>query len=972
VEVRILPILWALVALLAGLMLSPLALAAEPGGGAPVIANGGFEAGKSPWWGKGDVVSGGAAEGNASMRVTGGFVAQDKRAIKGGSRYRISMRIRGENAPAGSVFVQLSYRGEGVDQGWVGPARVALGGRTEPALFVTGETSTWRPHSVVVAAPEGASELLLYLRKVSGTNGAVYFDAVRVEPTTDPVDTAATLRRDELAAELLDADGATPVPVAGVADRPPARQTPPLLTLSEPGRSNYRIQVAVDADAVTMHAAGELARYLQLITGSGFLPLTSSGDGSAQRLIVVGQGAKAMAALAPDLSFEGLGEDGFLIRTVGEHILIAGQTSRGTMYGVNWFLDRKLGVKWLSPSYVHIPRQTRLAIAPVTERQVPRFSYREVLSSEGEDKRFRAHNLLNGESHGPSFQPGPPEIDTWDRSWRAKGGDGTFWALLDKKNSEKLHPEWFAGGQVAMMNPDMRQAMAEAIIKRLKQHPDYRSIWFDIHDMDWGWDMDPASRRFAEQHGGSPAAPRLDMVIDVAERVRKHMPGARFAFNAYHWSFSPPAGMRVPDHVMVFPMTIHVDYRYPLNEGSNRQLGEDIAGWNGIAKNVLVWDHITNFSGFLQPTPNIYPIGQSIRWLATLPNVNGYFAEGSWNTPGAEFAALRIWLIARLLWNPDQDVRALIAEFCTHYYGAAGVQILEYIDLMHQAIDEHGDVLAEKSHVDQRMFGVRFIALADRLFDEAEVAVASDPQRLSHVRAARMSVDYVALVNRAALSAMAMREGVEWDPAMEVRQARFWAAISAEGVKAYRQDGSITALRELLAIERRPPQAPSVVQGLKSIDWVDFQELSFNLYGRARIVPDPQASDAAAARIPGNERAWAIHLKLDRLPGEGRWDLYARVRIDAPSRSGHDFAAILGAYPGARASSRLDAARLGDGNYTDILIPGGPFIMTKDHAKGIYIQVGRGASSDALLVDRIFALRHGTRAENGLGKAASE
>ncbi len=953
-EVRILPILWALVALLAGLMLSPLALAAEPGDGAPVIANGGFEAGKAPWWGKGDVVSGGAAEGNASMRVTGGFVAQDKRTIKGGSRYRISMRIRGENAPAGSVFVQLSYRGEGVDQGWAGPARVALGGRTEPALFVTGETSTWRSHSVVVAAPEGASELLLYLRKVSGTNGAAYFDAVRVEPTTDSVDTAATLRRDELAAELLEADGATPVPVAGVADRPPARQTPPLLTLSEPGRSNYRIQVAVDADAVTMHAAGELARYLQLITGSGFLPLTSSGDGSAQRLIVVGQGAKAMAELAPDLSFEGLGEDGFLIRTVGEHILIAGQTSRGTMYGVNWFLDRKLGVKWLSPTYVHIPRQTRLAIAPLTERQVPRFAYREVLSSEGEDKRFRAHNLLNGESHGPSFQAGPPEIDTWDRSWRAKGGDGSFWALLDKKNSEKLHPEWFAGGQVAMMNPDMRQAMAEAIIKRLKQHPDYRSIWFDIHDMDWGWDMDPASRRFAEQHGGSPAAPRLDMVIDVAERVRKHMPGARFAFNAYHWSFSPPAGMRVPDYIMVFPMTIHVDYRYPLNEGSNRQLGEDISGWNRIAKNVLVWDHITNFSGFLQPTPNIYPIGQSIRWLATLPNVNGYFAEGSWNTPGAEFAALRVWLIARLLWNPDQDVRALVAEYCSLYFGNAGPVVHRYIDLMHEAIAASGDVLSEKNQVDARMFSLDFVSRADVLFDEAERLVADDSTRLKHVRAARMPLDYVVLVRRAEYQALAVGGTSQLD--LEHRRNRMFESARAEGVRQFRQDGKLEELAGLIALERRPASVPEFMDGVVDAEWVDFQDLAFNRYYGAMIVEDVAASDGAAVRMPGNSGAWSVQFKLDKLPADGSWDLYVALRADSTGNVGSDAFARVGSYP---PMNRFVAARRANGHlqYQYVKVPGGPFAREINHEKGVYVQALRAAGVSSVLVDRVVAVR---------------
>ena len=165
----------------------------------PVIRNGGFEDGKAPWWGAGAVVRDVAAEGRAALRLDSGFAAQDKRPVTGGQRYRVRLRIRSEAAPAGSVYVQLSYRGGGLAPAWYGPARVEFGSRSEPALFVTGGDHDWRDFSVVVQAPAGADQLLLYLRKRDKTAGAAYFDVVEVTPTEAPATTAATLHRDALA-----------------------------------------------------------------------------------------------------------------------------------------------------------------------------------------------------------------------------------------------------------------------------------------------------------------------------------------------------------------------------------------------------------------------------------------------------------------------------------------------------------------------------------------------------------------------------------------------------------------------------------------------------------------------------------------------------------------------------------------------------------------------------------------------------
>jgi hypothetical protein len=916
-----------------------------------LISNGAFKNGRSPWWGPGGTVGVFSDDGRSSIRIENGYICQDKVPVEGGKRYRVSMKIDAESASQGSIFVQISYRGPAVDPAWRGPLTVRLAERTEPALFVTGGTHRWQLFSAVVEAPLGASQFLIYLRKADRTPGFALFSDIAVVETQESVSTAADLRISELW-QLL-----APRPMHAVANLN-ISTTPANIALSENGRSSYRIDVGPDADIITLGAAAELADYLQRITGTNFLPLLQEPIAVDEPLIVIGRKNPLTQKLAPKIRYDALGDDGFEICYVGAHIVIAGATSRGTMYGVNWFLDRKLGVKWLSPDYTYVPNSPRLTLVPSSEIQVPHFQYREVLSAEGNDKTFRAHNLLNGESHGPSFSPSPPKIDSWRHEWSAKGGEANFLELLPAAIYGKKHPDWYAGGQLAMMNKDLRKEMADVLIARLRALPDYRSTWFEIHDMDWGWDMDPESRVFAEAHGQHPSAPRLDMMIDVANRVRAVLPDARLAFNAYHWSFTPPEGMRVPNYLLVVPMTIQVDYSSALNEGRNRQLGQDIAAWNAISDHVLVWDHITNFGGFIQPTPNIYPIAKSIKWLAGLDHVVGYFAEGSWNTPGAEFSSLRAWMIARLLWNPNENVRDLVAEYCMDYFGtAAGPFIIRYIDLMHDAIERSGDILGEKTQVDLRMFDLDFIRAADDLFEHAVSAASLSPLYAKHVAEARMPLDYVILARRTEYLLAARSSGQKWNDNVETRYKRLISTARAAGLTEYRQGGGLDELSALLAIERRQPEPSGTVSGLAQSDWFELQDLSFNRYDGTAIVADSAASDGAAARILSSDQSWAIQIKLDKLPKAGCWDLYFDTRVDGGEALADGKAVRVGSYPPMGRFSELRFKDFKSGRYRPVKVPGGPFSYTEDFNRGIYVQSAPGAGNEFVYVDRATGVR---------------
>ncbi|PTX98254.1 hypothetical protein DB345_05315 [Spartobacteria bacterium LR76] len=151
-----------------------------------LIKNGGFEDGSSGWWGpglkSGGVVSDQAGGGANCLNLSEGFVCQDKRPVEGGKSYKISMKIRSESAPEGSVYVQVSFRGEGVKPGWYGAEVASVEGRSEKALFVTGGTQEWKEYTSVIDAPANATEMLIYLRKLGGTAGTASFDDVKIEP----------------------------------------------------------------------------------------------------------------------------------------------------------------------------------------------------------------------------------------------------------------------------------------------------------------------------------------------------------------------------------------------------------------------------------------------------------------------------------------------------------------------------------------------------------------------------------------------------------------------------------------------------------------------------------------------------------------------------------------------------------------------------------------------------------------------
>ena len=185
-------------------------------------------------------------------------------------------------------------------------------------------------------------------------------------------------RRQFLKSAVLSGAGLAAGRIPGLSAATTPRQP---LTLVKGGESTYSICISQAASPSEKHAAEELQRFLQEISGAR-LPVVTDADKPGGSLVLVGNST----LVEPFVSkIEKLGPEGFVLRTAGDRVLIVGGRERGTLYGVYTFLE-KLGCRWFTRDVSVIPKKSTLFVEPLDEIEKPAFEYREPYFTEACDK----------------------------------------------------------------------------------------------------------------------------------------------------------------------------------------------------------------------------------------------------------------------------------------------------------------------------------------------------------------------------------------------------------------------------------------------------------------------------------------------------------------------------------------------------------------------------------------------------------
>lgn len=673
--------------------------------------------------------------------------------------------------------------------------------------------------------------------------------------------------------------------------------------ITENGQAQCVIAVAARPGPAERTAALELQAFLLQITGAE-LPIRPCSEVAGDaRQIVVGPSERS-AELLPDVNLHEIGDDGIVIRTVGNALVLAGPPPRGTLYAVYTFLEDQVGCRWWTPTESTIPRKESLGVPALAIRYAPKLKSREAYYRDAFEAKFSARQKLNG--HGAQTD------EDWGGNIRFQGFVHTFYPFLPPETYFKDHPDWYSlidgkrshdRAQLCLTSEPMRAEMTRVVLQRLAGDPGAKIV--SISQNDWLGACQCGNCRAVVAEEGSEAGPLLRFVNAVAAEVEKKYPDVWVETLAYQYTRQAPLKARPRDNVIVRLCSIECSFVQTLGEGKqNEAFRNDIEAWSRIAPRLFVWNYVTNFSNYLVPHPNLRVLAPNLRYFVN-HNVVGLFEQGDSQSGVGDFVRLRAWLLAHLMWNPAADENALIDEFLQGYYGPAAPYLRAYLNVINDAGERSGKYIKCFMPDTAAWLTLDDLNRGSALFAKAEAAVAGDKILAGRVRRERLPLDHVWLTRYRALKLAAQLGGKQFlgpdDPAAATKD--FIRVARENGVGNWRENRPFAERAEVLLRKNGPPATPpEEAKGLAPADWLDFQDGEFHLAQPgewAGWADDPAASDGRAARMPGDHFEWAVSLPFsDDLEKGNPWHVYVVARCDATATTGP--AMTTGIYDAAR------------------------------------------------------------------------
>lgn len=419
-----------------------------------------------------------------------------------------------------------------------------------------------------------------------------------------------------------------------------------------------------------------LARYIERSTSAKLQVFRESEAPEGKTQIHVGP---TKFALGLGL-LEGMKDSsGFVIKAVSpERLVLLGGGPMGTEYAVYEFLESRLGVRWLFPGKdweVVEPRES-IEVGGPEIRQEPGF-YSRVFrygTDEGTEwcRRNRIHNRIEFHHNIPklvdmSYTKTNPEYFPLIKGERR---------LPTALNQDNWHPCWAEEG--------LADAMAAKVEKFLTDNPEYESVSLGVADGDGGCyctcpkcenlrSGDTNSFGFADYsdlHYGWAA--------HVASRVAKSHPETLFGTLAYREVIDPPKNMRVPDNIVPYVTWESLQWTDPKRR---KEFQERFTRWSERASRMGVYDYVWLGS---YDIPLIYPgvLSEYLRFVRENNAIGNYTETRLRRTEDGLLSAPMMYALARLLWNPQTDVRAMMSDWYEKAVGPKAAPFLaEYFAL---------------------------------------------------------------------------------------------------------------------------------------------------------------------------------------------------------------------------------------------------------------------------------------------------
>ena len=502
------------------------------------------------------------------------------------------------------------------------------------------------------------------------------------------------------------------------------------ITLLDQGRSDYQITIASGAAPDELRAASEFQNYFHQITGV-IIPIFSEETAPVSYEIIIGT-TKRLDQYHVKTAFKPDEKDGFIILTKQNNLFIVGGSPKGTLNGVYTFFENYLGCRLYSPEVAVIPAQSKIVLPEIHDRQIPFFTYRELLFPGRYDTNYLAWHKLHSHHDG-----------SWGM-WVH-----TFDDLIPPEKYFSEHPEYFSEingkradkSQLCLSNPDVFSILAGNLRKKMDARPEAYYWSVSQNDNFLSCQCDEC-KKIAEQYGGESG-----LMIWFVNQVAALFPEKTISTLAYQYTRSAPKHIKPLPNVNIMLCTIECNRSKPIAEDpSSASFVKDIKAWTKLTDNILIWDYVVQFRNYISPFPNLDVLQPNLKFFAD-KGCRLMFQQGS-SRSLSEFVDLRSYIIAKLLWNPELDPKEIQSDFIYGYYGDAAPYISEYIGMIHDELESTGG--------DLWIYGYPYTGIASflrpslipvytELLDKAQEAVKDQPVFNDRVIFARLPLDYAIL-----------------------------------------------------------------------------------------------------------------------------------------------------------------------------------------------------------------------------------
>ena len=484
---------------------------------------------------------------------------------------------------------------------------------------------------------------------------------------------------------------------------------------------DYQIVIPSLVSSIEKQAAQQLQKYLSKLTVKP-IPITEEGKTTVINGIYLGE---TEFAKANEINFNQLPEAGFINKTTGDNIIIAGGSKKGLLFGVYDLLE-DLGFRKYGTDEAASPKIKTFEPAQGTKTYEPLVKYRTTSYSSMADQEYSDWHKLSSR-------------DDWGLFVH------TFNTLVPQKVYAKTHPEYYSlidgkrqpGTQLCLSNPEVLNVLVESLKNKIQEKP-AASYWSVSQDDNDRYCQCDSCKALNEKYGKVPSG----SIIYFVNQVAKEFPDKIISTLAYWYTRKAPKNIKIEPNVNIMLCNIESSRQAPVFV-TDPAFSNDLRDWGALSNDILIWDYNIQFTNYISPFPNLYTLKPNIKFY-TDNQVKGLFMQAN-DEAAAEMALLRSYLISKLMWNPDADDKAIISEFLSGYFGAAAPFILQYIESMQESLVKSGMVLSifgDPIHAKSSYLSEEMMQQYKQLFDKAEKAVIADAKLVQRVRTARLPIMY--------------------------------------------------------------------------------------------------------------------------------------------------------------------------------------------------------------------------------------